>query len=79
MSHDRHFEVVIKSTGRVIRVEAAQPVIHALAAAGIDIPTSCEQGVCGTCLTRVLEGELPRNVENREVIPRWQERFGARG
>jgi vanillate O-demethylase ferredoxin subunit len=20
------------------------------------VPTSCEQGVCGTCLTRVLEG-----------------------
>jgi D-3-phosphoglycerate dehydrogenase / 2-oxoglutarate reductase len=27
-------------------------------------------------IARVLEGELPRNVENREVIPRWQERFG---
>ncbi|MBC7680886.1 MAG: 2Fe-2S iron-sulfur cluster binding domain-containing protein, partial [Ferruginibacter sp.] len=27
------------------------------ALAGVDIPLSCEQGVCGTCLTRVLEGE----------------------
>jgi D-3-phosphoglycerate dehydrogenase len=27
-------------------------------------------------VARVLEGELPANVENREVIPRWQERFG---
>jgi len=24
---------------------------------GIEILTSCEQGVCGTCITRVLEGE----------------------
>lgn len=23
---------------------------------GIDIPISCEQGVCGTCITRVLDG-----------------------
>ena len=23
---------------------------------GVEIPTSCEQGVCGTCLTRVIEG-----------------------
>ena len=34
-----------------------QTVVQALAAAGVEIPTSCEQGVCGTCLTRVLEGE----------------------
>jgi len=57
-SHDRHFEVVLKRSGRVIRVEAAQAVTHALAEQGIEIPVSCEQGVCGTCLTRVLEGEI---------------------
>src|SRR3546814_15986663 len=28
-----------------------------LAANGIDIPVSCEQGICGTCVTRVLRGE----------------------
>jgi vanillate O-demethylase ferredoxin subunit len=31
--------------------------LDALADAGIHIATSCEQGVCGTCVTRVLEGE----------------------
>jgi vanillate O-demethylase ferredoxin subunit len=31
--------------------------LQALAEVGLDIATSCEQGVCGTCLTRVLEGE----------------------
>jgi len=31
-------------------------VVQALAAAGVVVSTSCEQGVCGTCLTRVLEG-----------------------
>jgi vanillate O-demethylase ferredoxin subunit len=55
---DRHFDVVIHSSGRVIRVEAAQTITEALQACGIDVPTSCEQGVCGTCLTRVLEGEI---------------------
>ena len=33
------------------------PCAEALVAAGVEVPTSCEQGVCGTCLTRVLEGE----------------------
>ncbi|MCY1462833.1 Phenoxybenzoate dioxygenase subunit beta [compost metagenome] len=32
-------------------------MVQALAAAGVDLPTSCEQGVCGTCLTRVLSGQ----------------------
>src|SRR4051794_19456199 len=30
-------------------------------------------------VARVLEGDLPRNVENREVIPAWQKRFGSPG
>ncbi|UUX94575.1 PDR/VanB family oxidoreductase [Aquabacterium sp. J223] len=55
---DRHFDVVIKSSGAVIRVEAAQTVVQALEANGVFVPVSCEQGVCGTCLTRVLEGEV---------------------
>jgi vanillate O-demethylase ferredoxin subunit len=41
----------------VIRVGKDQTVVQALAGAGVDVPTSCEQGVCGTCLTRVIEGE----------------------
>lgn len=55
-SHDSSFEVQIASTGAVIRVEADRSVVEALAAAGIELPTSCEQGVCGTCLTRVIAG-----------------------
>ena len=55
-SGDGSFEVQIASTGAVIRVEPNRSVVAALAAAGIEVPTSCEQGVCGTCLTRVLEG-----------------------
>lgn len=51
------FEVMLASSGRVITVPGDRTVVQALAAAGVEVPTSCEQGVCGTCLTRVLEGE----------------------
>jgi len=54
--NDGSFEVKIASTGAVIRVGTHQTVVAALAAVGIEVPTSCEQGVCGTCLTRVLGG-----------------------
>ena len=31
-------------------------MVEALAARGVEIPVSCEQGICGTCLTRVRAG-----------------------
>ncbi len=54
---DAAFEVQLASSGRVIVVPADQTCAQALAAAGIELATSCEQGICGTCLTRVLEGQ----------------------
>ena len=54
---DGSFEVKLASSGRVITVAKDKTVVAALAEAGVDIPVSCEQGVCGTCLTRVIEGE----------------------
>ncbi|WP_118178579.1 PDR/VanB family oxidoreductase [Paraburkholderia phosphatilytica] len=51
------FQVKLAASGRIVEVDHDETVIAALTAAGVDVPTSCEQGVCGTCLTRVLEGE----------------------
>ncbi len=55
---DAAFEVQIASSGRVIAVAHDQTVHQALSDAGVEVMVSCEQGVCGTCLTRVLEGEV---------------------
>ncbi|WP_223462016.1 PDR/VanB family oxidoreductase [Pseudomonas sp. GL-RE-19] len=51
------FEVVLASSGRCLHVPADRSVAEVLLESGIDLPLSCEQGICGTCLTRVLEGE----------------------
>jgi len=51
------FQVKLAASGRLVEVGAEQSVVQALAAHGVEVPTSCEQGICGTCLTRVLEGE----------------------
>lgn len=53
---DASFEIKLVSSGRIIRVPKDQTVTQALSAAGVEVQTACEQGVCGTCLTRVLEG-----------------------
>ena len=53
---DSAFEVRLASSGRVVSVASDKTVVQALAEAGVEVLTSCEQGVCGTCLTRVLAG-----------------------
>jgi len=53
---DDAFEVEIASTGTRFTVPANRSVLDVLLANGIEIPMSCEQGVCGTCVTRVLNG-----------------------
>ncbi|CAG4913752.1 PDR/VanB family oxidoreductase [Paraburkholderia gardini] len=51
------FEVQIGLEGATYTVAADQSVVEVLARHGVDVPVSCEQGVCGTCLTRILSGE----------------------
>ena len=50
------FEVRIQSTGQKVVVGPDETVVAAVARLGIEIAVSCEQGICGTCLTRVVEG-----------------------
>ena len=56
-AQDTPFDVRIASTGKIIHVASGTTVVAALAEQGIQIPTSCGQGLCGTCVTGVLEGE----------------------
>ncbi len=50
------FELELARSGRVIVVAPDQTALQALHAAGCELPSSCEQGICGTCLTPVLSG-----------------------
>lgn len=53
---DQPFDVKLASSGKVYAIPADSTVLRVLTDAGVFIPASCEQGVCGTCLTRVLDG-----------------------
>lgn len=55
-SADDAFEVEIASTGAVYTIPAERNVVEVLEEHGIEIMYSCSQGVCGTCITRVLDG-----------------------
>lgn len=53
---DGSFAVKLASSGQVFQVPADRSVVQVLQDQGIEVAISCEQGICGTCLTRVLEG-----------------------
>ena len=50
------FEVVVASSGQTVRVAADETLLSALRRAEASTPYSCQQGFCGTCRTRVLDG-----------------------
>ena len=53
---DQPFEVKLKSSGKCFTIPSGVTVLRVLNDAGVFVPASCEQGVCGTCLTRVVDG-----------------------
>lgn len=50
------FTVVAQASGKEVVVEAEETIANALERIGIRVQVSCEQGICGTCLTNVIEG-----------------------
>jgi vanillate O-demethylase ferredoxin subunit len=58
------YTVELARSKRSIAVRPDQTLLQALQAAGITIKTSCQQGICGTCETRVLSG----TPDHRDMI-----------
>lgn len=58
------FDVVCDRTGARVEVGPDESVLEALGSAGLDVPSSCQEGICGTCETRVLSGE----VDHRDFL-----------
>ncbi len=58
------FTVVAQRSGITAEVPAGRSIAQVLAENGVTIPISCEQGVCGTCVTRVLDG----TVDHRDLF-----------
>lgn len=50
------FDVIVASSGARVTVSENETIVEALKRVGIDVPVSYEQGICGTCATRVIDG-----------------------
>jgi ferredoxin len=55
-SGDKPIEVSCRRSGRTVFVPAERSILAALLDAGIPVESSCREGLCGTCETRVLDG-----------------------
>lgn len=64
------FEVVLNSCDEVLQVPADKSILRVLQEAGRDVDWGCSEGVCGTCITDVLAGE----IEHRDSILSEDER-----
>jgi ferredoxin-NADP reductase len=51
------FEVELARTGVTVTVPPSLSVLEAVGSAGVEVLSSCRQGICGTCETTVLAGE----------------------
>lgn len=51
------FVIELARSGRTLEVAPGASILQTLLGAGVEVPHSCEQGVCGACETRVLAGE----------------------
>ncbi|QBR01221.1 Rieske 2Fe-2S domain-containing protein [Paraburkholderia pallida] len=60
---DQPFRVRLQRSGEEFVVPAGVSLADAIQARGVAVPTSCEQGVCGTCRVGIAQGE----PEHRDV------------
>ncbi|MGD9767635.1 MAG: 2Fe-2S iron-sulfur cluster-binding protein [Pseudolabrys sp.] len=61
---DKPFTVKLAKSGDVVEVPVGTTILEALRAAGHEAPSSCESGTCGTCRTKLIEGE----ADHRDLV-----------
>jgi ferredoxin-NADP reductase len=70
VSDGEPFSVTVSSTGATVSVAADETLLAALQRSGVRAPYSCQQGFCGTCRTRVIDGV----VQHRDTLLTTPER-----
>ena len=67
---DESFELVLQQTGVTVTVPPDKSVFAVALEAGANVLGSCMEGVCGTCETEVVEGD----VDHRDSVLNEEER-----
>ncbi|WP_346778066.1 PDR/VanB family oxidoreductase [Paraburkholderia sp. Ac-20347] len=54
---NRSFQVVLASSGQTFEIAPDRSIASVLLESGVNVPLSCEMGICGACLTPLIEGQ----------------------
>jgi ferredoxin len=52
------FTVTISTTGERFQVETGETILQAAQRQGVLLPYGCDSGICGVCISRVIEGRI---------------------
>jgi ferredoxin len=55
--------IVFQPAGWIVPAPADTTILHAAEQAGIDLPSSCRNGTCRTCICRLASGSVRYLVE----------------
>lgn len=58
MANTYSVELLHDGISQTLQVSADQTILSAAEAAGIELPSSCNAGVCTTCAAKILSGEV---------------------
>ena len=61
---DKPFRVRLARSGKVVEVPVTKTILEVLRDNGLEVPSSCETGTCGTCRTKLLAGE----ADHRDLV-----------
>jgi ferredoxin len=50
--------VTISTTGERFHVEEGETILQAAQRQGVSLPYGCDSGICGVCISRVIEGRI---------------------
>ncbi len=67
---DKPFKVKLARSGDVLEVPTDKTILEVLREHGLEVPSSCETGTCGTCRTKLLAGE----ADHRDLVLAEHER-----
>jgi phthalate 4,5-dioxygenase reductase subunit len=67
---DKAFRVRLARTGKVLDVPVTKTILEVLRENGLEVPSSCETGTCGTCRTKMLAG----SADHRDLVLAEHER-----
>ncbi|RCV88833.1 cytochrome P450/oxidoreductase [Billgrantia montanilacus] len=62
--NEHAFQVVLTDSELTVEVPPDRTLLQVLRSAGIDVPSDCEEGLCGSCQVEVVEGE----VDHRDKV-----------